>query len=313
MRPAPEPAGATETFGNERGSASKPALVERELSASASSSAPLEGVTLDAVQRWFGGVVMDPRDLDAALRSNGLIDEPSEVDRVLTRGPQLSARQRLSTYRHGYRARLVECLVDDYPAVQYAVSEAAFEVLALDYIEHHPSRSPNLNFFGRHFADHLRKRKEDGFLVELSVLEWTMVEVLHAPMAAALTPETLATIPAADWPRARLPRAEAARLLRFGHPVNAYFQGWRTGAEPARPAEAASATLVYRHDLTLWRLDLPQPMAGVLEALFAGANLGDALATLETTNESEAIRDVMLWFREWVQGSIFARVVLEDG
>jgi hypothetical protein len=55
-------------------------------------------------------------------------------------------------------------------------------------------------------------------------------------------------------------------------------------------------------------------MATLLEALFGGATLGDALeglaATLEESEAGEVERSVMVWFREWVSGGLFARVEL---
>ncbi len=66
--------------------------------------------------------------------------------------------------------------------------------------------------------------------------------------------------------------------------------------------------------MTLWRMDLTPAMAGLLEALFAGRTLGDALETLDAglTSEdaAEAERSVMAWFRAWVAAGFFARVVL---
>ena len=61
----------------------------------------------------------------------------------------MTAAERLAIYRDGYRARLVECLADDYPAVRHLLGAEAFEAIAHAYVDKHPSRSPNLNAFGR--------------------------------------------------------------------------------------------------------------------------------------------------------------------
>src|SRR6185436_16376618 len=63
----------------------------------------------------------------------GVIDGPPAdlpIGRMLTRGPKLSVMKRLELYQYAYRARLVECLADDSPAVQYTIGHEEFEALA---------------------------------------------------------------------------------------------------------------------------------------------------------------------------------------
>jgi hypothetical protein len=72
---------------------------------------------------------------------------------------------------------------------------------------------------------------------------------------------------------------------------------------------------VYRRGFVVWRMDLTPAMAGLLDALFGGATLGEALGAIAVHAEdadalAEAERNVMLWFREWVAGGFFARVEL---
>jgi hypothetical protein len=62
-------------------------------------------------------------------------------------------------------------------------------------------------------------------------------------------------------------------------------------------------------------MELTRAMAGVLEALLAGAPIGEALARLSVDETdanalAEAERTVMLWFREWVEAGFFSGVTL---
>ena len=66
----------------------------------------------------------------------------------------------LSGEGDAYFARLVECLADDYPCVQYALGEDRFEEIARRYIEAHPSSSPSLNWFGRGFEQFAREQDD---------------------------------------------------------------------------------------------------------------------------------------------------------
>src|SRR3954471_1857997 len=54
---------------------------------------------------------------------------------------RLAPASRLEVYRHGYYARLIECLEDDYPALESALGTDVFRALCQDFIEQHPPRS----------------------------------------------------------------------------------------------------------------------------------------------------------------------------
>jgi hypothetical protein len=319
-QPSPQLGGATEALVHERASATPSSHAHhtrndrlREDGAAYAAPALPESASLRALQEWFVEAVTSPCDderLTAGARS------------VLTRGPALEELERLAIYRYAYRSRLVECLADDYPALQFALGPEPFEALCHEYIRRHPSSSPNLNFFGRSMADFCRVEAQGpfplrAFSADLAKLEWALVEVLHARDSEALSPAALEAIPIDGWPSARLPPSAAVRLLRFEHPVNAFFQSFKTDGEPDVPGPSPAATVVYRTEMTLWRMDLTPAMATLLEGLFRGETLGEALGKLaeglREDEAEEAERNVMVWFREWVRGGLFARVELADG
>ncbi len=307
-RPAPELAGATEALVHERASATPVKLAEgMEDRVKAVAPPPLpRDSSLRALEEWFIEAVTSPCDGEKLK---------SDTARVLTPGPQLDPAARLDIYRYAYRARLVECLADDYPALQYALGADAFEALCHEYIQRHPSSSPSLNFYGRHMATFCRSEAMEPFplrrfAADLAALEWALVEALHARVADALSPDELQAIPVERWALARLPPSPAVRLVRSAYGVNAFFQAFKSGDEPSLPnmdEEAPSATAVYRTDMTLWRMALTPAMATLLEGLFRGETLGEALGKLEEglseAEAGEAERNVMVWFREWVAGA----------
>jgi hypothetical protein len=235
---------------------------------------------------------------------------------VLTRGPKLSASERFDIYRHGYRARLCECLGDDYPALAATLGER-FGALCDVYIDRHPSGSPNLNAFGRFMPEvcmQTLSRDTRCFLAELARLEWALLEVIHAHTPAALDLETLQSLPPDAWGSARFVSADSVRLLRFEHPVNAYYQAFRAhGTLGPQPQAQPSATAVYRIGPAVWRMDLTPAMTRVLSALLSAATLGEALNQISVDEHdsaalAEAERSVMVWFREWVRAGFFAEV-----
>jgi hypothetical protein len=263
-------------------------------------------------QQWFADAITMPESEPAAVS-----DE--EAEQMLTPGPRLSAIERLEIYRRGYHARLVECLADDYPVLKHALGDVAFEDLCRAYIAGHPSRGPNLNVFGRRMARFCLGEAPSpfprrSFAADLAALEWAIVEVIHAPSSEALTLEGLGDVPAQAWEGARLVANPASRVLRFEHPVNAYFQAVRDGRTPSVPAGELSATVVYRSGATVWRMDLTAPMFDVLSSLVAGETLVASLSRAEGSagevDEQVMAQRVTGWFREWVGSGLFARVEL---
>ena len=288
---------------------------------------PLD-VPLRALQHWFAATVMDPRGVARAVEENaategnapGTIDGglrllSSDIERVLAPSKTLAGIDRLVIYGDAYRARLVECLADDYPALKYALGDDPFEALCLRYIARHPSTSPNLNGFGRHMAAfcHAEERPPLRFEGDLAALEWAMVEVLHAAATEKLDLATLAGLPADRWAEARFVPGGAVRIVQFGHPVNAYFQAFRMDKAPVAPEPGWSATAVFRDGATIWRMDLSRAMHALLMMLFGQTALGPALEALAAAGQltEEEGAQVMAWFRDWVGHGFFARIATD--
>ena len=243
----------------------------------------------------------------------------------------LSSEQRVAIYHEAYRLRLVECLSDDYPALLHALGEADFRELALAYIAAFPSRSPNLNAFGRQLSAFCRDHagsdapaREAGahgaslrtdlprFAADLAELEWALVDVLHAPSLPRLPGEALTSIAPEQWPNACFIAAPTLRVLSTRFAVNTYYQAFREDQAPLAPEERPSSTAVFRDGLTLWRMNLTPPMELLLRALVSGQTLGQAFAGL---SEAAAIANedapkVMGWFREWVGHGFFVEIRL---
>jgi hypothetical protein len=276
--------------------------------------------TLRDAQVWMVSAITGP-EADASA---------SDVARYVTAGPRLSAADRFAIYRSGYHARLVECLLDDYPVLAAIMGrleplDDAFDILCRAYVDRHPSASPNLNGFGRHMASFCREGKVEGipgfddlrvFASELATLEWSLVEVLHAETAAPLEIAALQALPPEAWARARFTTNPALHVFRFEYPVNAVFIANRIEEiVPEIPAPSPNAVAVYRKDMQLWRMDLTPAMLGVLEPLLAGKTLGEALEAIEAEATDPEIlaqtgANLMVWFREWVDAGFFTRIEL---
>jgi hypothetical protein len=72
---------------------------------------------------------------------------------ALLRGNELG----LQAYRFAYRARLVEALQDNHPALHQALGDAAFTALTHAYLAEHPSSEPSIRWFGAQLADFMAR------------------------------------------------------------------------------------------------------------------------------------------------------------
>jgi hypothetical protein len=281
-------------------------------------SMPLEplSVPLRDLQEWFAATILDPRGSSASVRDDvatrqaGLFE--LHVERLVRPSATLSGAERLDIYRQAYRSRLIECLADDYPAVRHALGEKDFDDACRSFIDEHPSRSPSLNHYGRPFAAFLRGRRHPlaTFAADLAILEWALVEVIHAGASSRLSHGALAAVPASSWAGARFVASSTVRLLELEYPANRYFQAYRQGDAPSPPAPAWSATAVFRDGATLWRMDLSRAMHLLLRQLFGGRSLGEAVESLvaEPGAGEHGGSDVMQWFRDWVRHGFFAKI-----
>lgn len=269
---------------------------------------------LGSLQRWFAEAITHRGPLTEGILRAPLLSDETELAHVLTAGPRLSALERLGIYHRAYRARLVECLADDYPAVRATVGSDRFTELVHDYVDRHPSRSPNLNGYGRLFPGFLEVQGE-VYLSELARLEWALVEVIHAGAAEPLSLTDLAQLPVEAWANARLSPSDTVRLLSFTHPVNRAFQRFCETEVATVPEPEPSVTLVYRQELVSWRLDLEPVLATLVEGLFGGASLAESLDRLANTAQDDAAlaeleQKVMVHFREWVECGVFAKIAV---
>ena len=273
--------------------------------------------TLKATQLWMVGAITG-QDPDAPA---------SDVERFVKPGPRMSAADCFDVYRLGYHARLVECLLDDYPVLNELLGEDLFTALCRAYVDRHPSTGPNLNPFGRFMSAFCREaRLPEGhadafeplraFSADLAALEWALVEVLHAECPPPLDASALASLPPEAWGTARFVTSGALRILRFDYPVNRVFIDSRMNDVPATlPEPEATAVAVYRKEHVLWRMSLTPGMLAVLEPLTKGQTLGEALGAVEeTVTDPAALADLganlMVWFREWVAAGFFTSIEL---
>jgi hypothetical protein len=243
----------------------------------------------------------------------------AEAAAAVVVGGLLPASDRVEVYRHGYAARLVECLEDDYPALQHALGAVAFEELCRVFIQVHPPASPSLNYYGAPLAQFLAGRTERWSrpASELAQLEWALVEAIHAEEGARLDAAALGRLSPEDWSRASLVPSPTLRLLGTRHAVADHYQAFQEGSVPSGrwPSPGESAVAVCRRAADVWRVRIPTALTPLLASLISGTPLLSAIERCTPGDEATgstaiAPEELQRAFQDWVACGLFSAVHL---
>lgn len=205
---------------------------------------------------------------------------PRDRRRLVSSG--LAAEDGLGIYRHAYRARLEECLADDFPALRALLGESAFADLAARVITRFPPREATLNRYGRMLLRCLRSEPaappHGRFAHDLARLEWALVEAIHAPLAPAWDVGGLARLSPRAVARLRLRPVPSLRVVASAWAVDDVYRRHLAGLPVPPPPRAAQAVAVLRRGDGLHRHVCSAEVGRLLARLARGLPLGDALA-----------------------------------
>ncbi len=270
---------------------------------------------LHQFERWMLTVVSHPDGVSGGLQAAEDIMPVAESTLANHVNPSKNrtAAQRLGVYANMYFWRLVDVLAEDFEAVQYALGEHDFYHKMVEYLTEHPSRNYRLSPLGKHLPGWLLRQEIEHreFLSELAALERFKEEVFNDPRSETLSTDQLAGIPPDEWAAARLATIPAFRLLAAQHPVNAFFQAVMDGDEPEIPAAEPQYVVIWRHELTVWRLTITREHHCILSVLHDGGTLGDALEAcleLDGVEPDTLLSEVGGWFSSWTADGMFSAV-----
>jgi hypothetical protein len=224
--------------------------------------------------------------------------------------PRLSAQQQLAIYADGYRIRLTEAIITDYPALMACIGDAGMQQAALAYALAHPSTSYNLDRYSHPFADWFAAQSDDVFATEIARLEQAIAEIFMAPESAPLTAQDFARANPDDFAKACLPLRRAGRLLAFTYPAESWLSQQRLGQEaPPRPEAVTQWVYVYRHNHEVRRAVLEEAAYRLLAELASGRCVEDALDAVTSGNpqhEAALAAHLQAWFAHWLAEGFFA-------
>lgn len=285
-----------------------------------------DSFSLDQLQRWMQAVIVHPQGVPAGVASaeaqRHLAVDPEQIDTVIAPSSALSSAERLAIYSQAYYARLLECLRAEFPVLCEAVGQDLFDRFAAGYLQTYPSRSYTLGLLGANFAAYLRQTRPSGdetgwpdFLIDLAMLEWNFSEVFDGPGVEGqplLGAAQLQSLPADQWPLARLVPVPCLRLIAMDHPVQQFYRAIRQQQPIVSCEPQATWLAITRREFVVRHFDLTRPQFELLSDLLAGQCVGDAIrrAAETVTDDFESFaRDLQAWFRHWAAEGFFLRVV----
>jgi hypothetical protein len=196
-------------------------------------------------------------------------------------GARLPARVSIAVYQNNARETFRKTLAASYPVVARLVGEACFRGLASKYMRERPSRSGDLQAFGRDFADFLSAiygESEYRYLVDVARLEWAQEEVLLLSEATPVDAQAVARIPEERLESLRLRLIPSSILIASPFPI---LSIWRANQhdepEPVDLDAGGESVLVARKNQRVELIVLDAATFALAAALNEGQTIAETL------------------------------------
>ena len=239
---------------------------------------------------------------------------PSERESRFRPPHRGAVADRWHVYSHGYTARIVEALGQEFAAVRRILGAEAFGALAERYLAVFPPRAFDLGRVGDRLARFLefdRLSVELPFLPDLARLEHSISECFTAAEARVLSWADLQAKSADDVAALRMSLAPGAKLLRSPWPLKDL---WASRLEPDDEAVSIdvanrpSAVLVSRRDGRVYVEAVTEAEAAVLEAAGTGdVTLPDLHGLTGTSETAAAVARLIGTFRGLIARGVFVQ------
>jgi uncharacterized protein (UPF0276 family) len=244
---------------------------------------------------------------DAILLGKSL---DSKHDTWIRAKAQFAPADQLAVYVNAYRFRLFDVTSEDYPVLEHYLGKDVFSGLVTDFVNSVPSDHFNVGRYAAHLPDYIKKYIPDNaFALELAKLENAVSQLCDAQETIPLEPSHLEGItPEALMESILYPR-KALQLFAFEYPVNAYYRAFKEEQSPSAPALEKSYVVVFRHDDVVWRMDIDATEYALLNQLFSGMPVGEALEAIQAEldiPEDELMATLSEYFARWMRNGLLA-------
>ncbi len=240
---------------------------------------------------------------------SSLVHKADRIKNELVGSKKVSVDTRLGIYQNAYTYRLVDVLVDNFPALHTLLGDEGFYELAETYLKHYPSRHFSVRWFGHqlaHFLEEQEAYQELPALAEMVNFEWALRHGLDAASDDRLSLAHLQTIPAENWADYPFKIHDSVKSLSLHWNVVELWQAIEAEAPPQalQQHERPQAWRTWRKpDQLIYFQSMPEDEAWALGCLLNQGSFSDLCEGLcewiETDDVAERAMGLMqLWISE---------------
>ncbi len=212
-------------------------------------------------------------------------------------------QEQLNVYINAYRYRLYGVVAEDYPVLKYYLGDSVFYDCVWSFVNNVYSEHFNIARYALKLPDFIKKTlHNDVFAYELCTLETMIAQLMDFPETEPLEHKHLSGMTAESLMETVLYPRKALKLLAFTYPINAYYCDVMAEESPTKPVCCPSYLGVFRHEDSVWRMNLDPKEHHLLTALFTGVTVGKALETIDE-NYAEKLFE---WFSRWIRNGMLA-------
>jgi len=240
------------------------------------------------------------------------VREPEERAAAFLKPPRGTVEARWHVYAHGYLARIVEALGEEYRVVRRILGPDAFESLIARYLGTSPPRSFDLAHAGDGLSEFLKKdllSRELPFLPDLAALERRLSEAFVAADGESFTWAELQQMAPAAAAKLELGLAPGALVIRSAWPLHDLWSSRDLPDEEisidleGRP----SIVLVFRRGWSVRCEGIDEDNARLVERVTRGDATLSRLAEEHGADDGTQVRQLLDCFRSLVDRGVFVR------
>ncbi|MEJ2406366.1 MAG: DNA-binding domain-containing protein [Candidatus Thiodiazotropha sp.] len=238
--------------------------------------------------------------------------------RLSLRTSGIDRRTGLGIYQYAYRARLLEALQCNFPALHRLLGDDHFALAGHGFRHQHPPTHASIRWFGNGFSDYLAETSpfsDCPAMAELARFEWALRHTIDAADAQRIETQDLQAVAPEQWHSLLFDLHPSLQLLCLDWNVPFIWQALMDEQTPPPPESMCQTWLVYRQPdrVSAWR-SVEEGEAAALEYLAAGNSFGALCERLwrESGDADAAVGRAAVWLRTWVeQGLLTVRATAD--
>lgn len=238
--------------------------------------------------------------------------------------PAFPPADQIAVYHRGYRYRLFDALLEEYPATAHYLGRNIMFPLIRSYIEATPSQFYNLSDYLLPFADYVSRLQtinasqlpdishiSPDIACELATLDAGYACIFDMPESPMLDTATLHAIAPESLAEQYFAPRTASALYHFSYPVHQYRQAVKQKHDTPALPESDTYLCLYRHADAIQPLPLDKQEYALLCLMQQGLDFGTAieryLADHPQEHAEQFLPQLQHWLVRWVEHALLTR------